>query len=514
MQQNQWRTLLRIIVLFSAIGTLSFASVAAEEAPTYHQTGASLPFLDPTSDNPTDNGTAQTPGLQATYRIYLPALASAAPNPAGNAVGPVLSAESVPLQAPFSGYPGYIMQAVETTDPAAGGRATYTFTVDQPGTYRVVMLVDAPDTGSNSLFVGINTTAITSEHLWDIAPTAGFEARTVAYQPSSQVQAPFTLAAGTHTITVVGRERNVRVASLWIEAASSDDSSSAPTAVSNRFGPPTLANPQRVVISNANPSFFGRGTEDVIVTISEKMTVPVRIGNVRNLVLIGGEFTITKPLVASLPNYNKEAIAQHRALALSNVRQTVYVEGIHINNSGGGLSEGLQVWSVSGDLIIRNSRVEGIRTKPNDPDFAFNHPDLIQVMGAGNRVILENVTMADSDYQGLLVSQEPGQRIGTVYFYNVNTRDVGRQAWFFGNLGTAAVQVCENCWHETRGSSRPNNPPYSFFPNPVQRGSSVVWNGTSRVKDGLTIRLGMPPEGDFVPAGAVGMNYDPSVFQR
>jgi hypothetical protein len=503
-KQHQWRNVFRLILLVSAVCTLSFATVAAEEASPHNQMGASLPFLDP----------AVEPGLQATYRVYLPTLATAWPNPAGNAVGPVIAAESVPVSPPFERQAGYIMQAMETTNPAEGGRAIYSFTVEQRGTYVIAMLVDAPDTGANSLFVGLNTNTITPEMYWDITPTNGFEARTVAYQTNNGAPLSFTLEAGTHTITLVGRERNVKVASLWLEAFRSDAPNPTPSEVSNRFGPPTLTNPQTIVISNANPSFFGRGTEDVIVRIREKMTVPVNIGNVRNLVLIGGEFTITKPLVASLPNGSKEAIAEHRALALSNIRQTLYVEGVHINNSGMGLSEGLQVWSVSGDVIIRNSRIEGIRTKPNDPDFKFNHPDLIQVMGASNRFILENVTLADSDYQGLLVSQEPGQRIGAAYFYNVNTRDVARQAWFFGNLGAGAVRVCENCWHDTRGSNRPNNAFYGFFPNPNQRGSTVVWNGIRQVVDGLSIQLGTPPGGDVVPASAVGMNYNPSTFQR
>jgi hypothetical protein len=503
-KQHQWRNTFHFILLVSAVCTLSFANVAAEEAPHNDQMGASLPFLDPAAE----------PGLQATYRIYLPKMTAAPPNPAGNAVGPVIAAESVPVSPPLERHAGYIMQAVETPNPDEGGRATYRFTVEQPGIYVIAMLVDAPDTGSNSLFVGLNAGTVARDMYWDITPTNGFEARTVAYQVTGDVQTPFTLESGTHTITVVGRERNVKVASLWLEAFRPDAPNTTPSDVSNRFGPPALSNPQTVVISNANPRFFGRGTEDVIVKISEKMTVPVSISNVRNLVLIGGEFTITKPLVASLPNHSKEAIAEHRALALSNVRQTLYVEGVHINNSGRGLSEGLQVWSVGGDVIIRNSRFEGVRTKPNDPDFKFNHPDLIQVMSGANRIILENVTMADSDYQGVLLSQEPGQNIGTVYMYNVNTRDVDRQAWFFLKLDTDAVRVCENCWHDTRGSNRPNNAPYSFFPTPNQRGSSVVWNGERQVVDGLTIQLGMPPGGDFVPASAVGMNYNPAAFQR
>lgn len=275
------------------------------------------------------------------------------------------------------------------------------------------------------------------------------------------------------------------------------------------YAPPELVNPKKIVLSNERPTYRGKGDEDVLIVVSEKITRPAKVSNVRNLVVIGGEFTINDPLKPDEPN-TREAISDHRALAFSDITGTLYVEGIHINNSGGGLTEGLQIWNTAGRVIIRNSRIEGVRTKPGDTEFAFNHPDLLQPMSGD--ILLENVTIADSDFQGMFIGAEPGQTISGVQFRNVNTRAIRRQAWFFNNLDAGVVRSCENCWHDSLGSNRPNDYAYSFYPRPEVSESGVVWSNEEGLVFGLTINRGIPLGGDFAPAERVGMAYDPGFF--
>jgi hypothetical protein len=363
-----------------------------------------------------------------------------------------------------------LQYTTETTNPASSGAATVRFRVPTPGAYRLVARVHAPTTSANSLFVALDQ-PLSAARIWHIPPTGSAVAtRVLAWiSPTAGVPEP-----------------------TWTRR-------------------PTLTNPRIVTLSNANPSYSGTGQEDVIIRVAERMTRPVSIRRVRNLVLIGGEFTITKPLVATLPNGSKPAIAQHRALAISDVSGDAYLEGIWINNSGGGLSEGLQTWNIGGTVSLRNSRIEGVRTKPNDPGFRFNHPDLIQPMGGS--LVLENVTLVDSDYQGLFLAQEPGQSVPAARFRNVNTRAIARQAWFFNtNLPDRAVQACENCWHDLQGSTRPHDPAYSFYPHPVIQAGRAVWLQARAIVPGVSVRLGSPPGGDFAPAERVGLRYQPEAW--
>jgi hypothetical protein len=161
-------------------------------------------------------------------------------------------------------------------------------------------------------------------------------------------------------------------------------------------------------------------------------------------------------------------------------------------------------------VILRNSRIEGVRTKPGDERFLFNHPDLFQPL-SGN-IVLENVTLADSDYQGMFIGREPGQTIGSVTFRNVNTRAIRRQAWFFNNLNPGTVRGCEHCWHDFKGSNRPDDLWYSFYPHPEVTQEGVVWRNTRGIAPGMTILHGIPPAGDFAQPEWVGQSYDPTRF--
>jgi probable HAF family extracellular repeat protein len=118
------------------------------------------------------------------------------------------------VQSPFRALRGSVSQTVETTNPAQGGRASYHFNAPVPGTYEVDMVVYAPTTANNSLFVNIDAEPTAPTMIWDIPTTSEFTRRTVSWRGTGGVDTPqfapkrWTLAAGQHELIVRGREAN------------------------------------------------------------------------------------------------------------------------------------------------------------------------------------------------------------------------------------------------------------------------------------------------------------------
>jgi len=139
--------------------------------------------------------------------------------------GLVFEAESGTISAPFVITNGYVEQTV-LTGLNDGGRAVYHFSVTQTGEYTVFATVNAPSEGSNSLFVGINAEPIDPASIWDIPVTTGFQVREASWRGSGTFNSPqfvpqvFNLAAGNHTLIIVGREGGVQIDKIEIRKRS------------------------------------------------------------------------------------------------------------------------------------------------------------------------------------------------------------------------------------------------------------------------------------------------------
>lgn len=131
-------------------------------------------------------------------------------------------AEAGAISAPFTVSNGYVSQPVET-DLASGGKASFTFNISVPGNYIVKAILDAPDAGSNSVFINIDGEPADPTMIWDITPTQGFQERTASWRgngtPDVNEFTPkvFTLSAGRHELLIRGRERNVRLDRISLE---------------------------------------------------------------------------------------------------------------------------------------------------------------------------------------------------------------------------------------------------------------------------------------------------------
>jgi len=132
-------------------------------------------------------------------------------------------AENCQLSGPFAIANGAISQPVQTVDPLKGGRAVYKFNLAAAGNYVVKALVSAPNTAANSLFVNIDGEPASPGMAWDIPVTTGSQERLASWRGTGTVDANqyapkvFALAAGPHTLIVVGREANVLIDKIGVE---------------------------------------------------------------------------------------------------------------------------------------------------------------------------------------------------------------------------------------------------------------------------------------------------------
>ncbi len=115
---------------------------------------------------------------------------------------------------PFVITNGSLYQPLTTPAPTNGGRATYSFNIDQPGDYVVRALVNASNETGNSCLVNLDAEPADSGMVWDIPLTGGYEECLVCWRAREKGQ-PFAhkifhLASGAHQLIVRGRDANTQ----------------------------------------------------------------------------------------------------------------------------------------------------------------------------------------------------------------------------------------------------------------------------------------------------------------
>ena len=164
-------------------------------------------------DTPVGGVPASTPAPTSTPS---PPPASALP-----AVDEPFAAASVPLTPPFAVTDGYVSQPNDT-GLANGGRVSYEFTVPEHGEYAVVLVVDAADTDSNSLYLNVDAEPEDPVMISDIPVTSGFQTRTASWRgggtPGDDQFVPkyFLLSPGRHELNIRGREGNTKFKTITI----------------------------------------------------------------------------------------------------------------------------------------------------------------------------------------------------------------------------------------------------------------------------------------------------------
>jgi hypothetical protein len=183
----------------------------------------------PSGGNFSNGFTMQVPdggGWVAGIVAYSPTGAPAAAPPAAPAAAPTptpmvglsFNASAGSITAPFVvNADNTISQSVETSDPASGGRAAYLFSVPNSGQYTVSMTTFAPDPGANSIFVNIDGEPISPDHIWDVPVNASFVTSPVILRGSGTAPKVWTLAQGSHTLVIRGREAGLSILHISVE---------------------------------------------------------------------------------------------------------------------------------------------------------------------------------------------------------------------------------------------------------------------------------------------------------
>ena len=276
-------------------------------------------------------------------------------------------------------------------------------------------------------------------------------------------------------------------------AACGDQPEAKPFTGELRWRPPPLEDARTVRVGARGGELWLKPGRDYRI----QLTAPLRglgglvIHGGRNVVMVGGRITI--PYAGRRPTPQ-----QRRALYLEGQTGVVHLEGLLIDNSGGDLSEGLQIAAPKAVVQLQNVRIDGIHARDRI-NFSDNHPDLIQP-GGGVRELRVHRFTGTTAGQGFFLRGDRAP-IGRVVLDQVNL--VG--------LPGARVLLWKRC---TKPHPAPCEGP--DFPLDV----SDVWvrpapdRGLSRsLKPALPdqtwsdVRAGVPPGGDFVTAANLRRRY-------
>jgi len=260
-----------------------------------------------------------------------------------------------------------------------------------------------------------------------------------------------------------------------------------------RWQRPALHRPLTVRVGARGGELWLKPSQDYRVAL----TAPVRalgglvIHGGRNIVLVGGRITIP-------PAGRDPSPQQRRALYLDGQSGVVHLEGLLIDNSGGDLSEGIQIAAPRAVVQIENTRVEGIHAR--DPvGFSDNHPDLIQP-GGGVGTLRVHRFSGTTAGQGLFLRGDRAP-IGRVQLSEVNV--VG--------LHGARILLWKRC-------TKPYPAPCTGPDFPLELND--VWASPApgrRFERSLKperpdrtwseVREGVPPGGDFVTKAELRRRY-------
>lgn len=272
------------------------------------------------------------------------------------------------------------------------------------------------------------------------------------------------------------------------------------------WSPPTLTNPETRNIGTLGATYNLDPGKDYIMKMP---STPVTRGKVsivggRNIHIIGGEFNIQgQP--------NNATISQRTMFLIKDSTGIVHIEGIL--GRGEDLSEGIQIDADNAIVQIQNVRIEHIHAN-DQVGFTDNHPDLIQTYGGVKELRLDKFT-GSTDYQGFLMQPEYNSHQGPTRIKRTNI--VGDPTarylyWMSQNKGILDGPIIfEDFWVDVP-TQRAGGLKKALWPESattIATDSNGRLYATYNYTPAVTGRIteGLPPGGDFVPAGVAGIGY-------
>jgi hypothetical protein len=245
-----------------------------------------------------------------------------------------------------------------------------------------------------------------------------------------------------------------------------------------------------------------------------------------NVIIIGGEIDLATPCTSDSSPCHGINISLG-----SDPTGEVYIEGVLIRNpdpthshyTGDGID--LNAGAL-GNLTLQDLRIEGVDGCDSGA-YPGAHADVFQPYAAGGAVMHIDHLTGSTDYQGMQVSYDIGSPANSADYRNVNidvlpnthggcAGNSDRYAWWL----TGGGGVHPDCWSfpttlintyamEPSGSLANNavwaDPANNHDCSATYRNGMVTWPAVTAISGG--IRNGMPPGGDFVPAGVAGIGY-------
>jgi len=272
------------------------------------------------------------------------------------------------------------------------------------------------------------------------------------------------------------------------------------------WAPPPLEHPITIRVGRSGGKFELEPERDYQIVLTETVSAPggVILDGGRDVVLIDGHITI--PWAG--PGAGGD---QRRALLLQHQTGTVHIEGLLIDNSGGDLSEGIQIDAKSAIVHIENVRISGVHAR-DEVNFSDNHPDLIQPWGGVRELLVDHLT-GSTGYQGLFLVANFG-KIGHVVLRNVNltaTASGKYLLWKGPDRAQTFPMEIEGLWLDTSAAGGPVGIwPDGRSATPCRAVVAADRNSVSWAPGCGTegsAQIGLPPGGDFVPAARIGLGY-------
>jgi hypothetical protein len=222
-----------------------------------------------------------------------------------------------------------------------------------------------------------------------------------------------------------------------------------------------------------------------------------------NVVIEGGYISIP-------PNMSSDAA--RNGIYIKNNVGTVHIEGVLIDGSAGGVSDGIDISAPQSTVQIENVRVIGLMG-----GYTGFHSDVIQPWGGVRDLRVDGLT-GSSNYQGLTLPRDLGD-IGSATLQRVNLSQTagpydggGHMLWLTTGISTCnsypvslanfyiqprvGRSLGTSVWPQV-GASLP-------CPGTVLLGGSIGWSSLPVTGQ---VQLGPPPGGDYVPAGQAGLGY-------
>ena len=311
-----------------------------------------------------------------------------------------------------------------------------------------------------------------------------------------------------------------------------------------RWEAPHTAGYRRLTITEPGDVWLDNDV-DYLIDLPNALPSRLRLRGGRNIVIFGGEFFIDDDDPAFDP-----ALGSNDAKSLVIYDDTsqpvapadgriVHLEGILVR--GPWAQEGLAINAPSAIVQVQNWRVErlrGLRTGA--------HADVIQPWGSYRELRVDLLT-GYSDYQGLFLKADANGPLGLTHLSRVNivgtendavesAQDGGRTLFwwdYYERFGISQIRTDGTVWIAPHPSKGPAESAVEPRPAKQADGSLVLvdeispfltWNQRSATDqipvadwsgDQLgQIRIGVPPDGDWVPPGVAGVGYEPSSVTR